>query len=122
MLLTAGAICVALGSIGIIIPMFPTTPFFLLAAGCYIRVSKSCYNWLVNHKLFGSFIKGYIDGSGVPLKSKIIAIAFLWAGISTSVFLLDVLWVKIALICIGTAVTIHIVLIKPKKTQNKADD
>lgn len=121
-LLIVGTICVALGSIGIIIPVLPTTPFLLLAAGCYVKASQRCYNWLMNHKLFGAFIKGYIEGSGVPVKSKLIAIAYLWIGISISIIMLKTLWVQILLICIATAVTIHIALIKPKQKATRTID
>ena len=58
----AGTVCLILGIIGIILPILPTTPFLLLAAGCYARSSERFYNWLLNNRILGSYIRNYREG------------------------------------------------------------
>ncbi len=100
LLLTAGTICLTLGAIGIFVPLLPATPFLLIAAACYMRSSERMYNWLLNNRWCGTYIKNYREGKGIPLKTKIIAIAFLWAAILYSTILVvnEVLVAQLALI------------------------
>ena len=116
LLIFAGTFFVVMGIIGIILPILPTTPFLLLAAWCYARSSKRFYNWLINNKWFGNYIKNYREGRGVPLKVKVLSIAFLWITILFSVFLIVTnFWVRIILIIIAIGVTIHILAIRTLK-------
>ena len=72
-MITTGTFFVGLGIIGIFLPLLPTTPFLLLAAACYARSSKRFYNWLLNNKWFGNYIKNYRERKGIPLQIKIIS-------------------------------------------------
>ena len=112
-LITAGTIFIGLGIIGIFLPILPTTPFLLLAAACYARSSKKFYDWLLNNKLFGTYIKNYSEGKGVPLKVKVFTLSLLCITILFSVFLIiQIMWIRILLIIIAIGVTIHILTIK----------
>lgn len=116
LLIVAGSVFLGLGILGIILPLLPTTPFLLLAAACYARSSKRIYTWLLTNKWFGNYIKNYREGKGVPLKVKISAISLLWVTILFSTIqLIDNLLVRILLILIALAVTVHIAAIRPKK-------
>jgi len=112
-LITAGTFFVGLGVLGIFLPLLPTTPFLLLAAACYARSSKRFYNWLLNNKWFGNYIKNYREKKGVPLKVKLSSISLLWITILFSaLFVVDILLFRIILILIATGVTIHILSIR----------
>ena len=115
LLITTGTICVAIGLVGIVVPILPTTPFLLLAAACYLRSSQRFYNWLMNNRWFGTYIRNYIEGRGIPLKVKLFTIALLWAAIGMSIWLVANLVVTIVLLVIAAAVTLHIILIRAKK-------
>ena len=81
-----GSIFVGLAAIGIFIPGLPTTPFLIVAAYFYIRSSKKLYNWLINNKILGIYIKNYLAGNGMPLRAKIIALLLMWIFGSIAVF------------------------------------
>ena len=106
----AGTFFLALGVIGIFLPLLPTTPFLLLSAACYFKGSKRMHDWLLSNKVFGSYIRSYREGKGVPTKVKAISLVALWATIGSSVvFAVSILVVRVILIMIAIGVTIHIV-------------
>jgi uncharacterized membrane protein YbaN (DUF454 family) len=114
----AGTICVALGAIGIVLPILPTTPFLLAAAACYYKSSPRMHRWLLNNKWFGEYIRNYTEGKGLTLKTKITALTMLWVtiGIST-VFLLNRLLpaqlvLPMQLIMIAVAIVVSAYLIR----------
>ena len=115
-LIIAGTFFVGLGILGIFLPILPTTPFLLLAAVCYARSSKKFYNWLLNNKWFGKYIKNYRERKGIPLKLKILTVSLLWGTIIFSAFfIIQILFVSIILILIAIGVTIHILSIRTLK-------
>jgi len=105
-----GTISLGLGCIGIILPILPTTPFLLLSVVCYYKSSERMYSWLLNNKLFGSYIRNYKEGNGIPLKTKILTLVFLWAVISYSAFfILNILIFQIIMYIVAISVSIHII-------------
>ena len=115
LLIATGTFFIGLGIVGIFVPVLPTTPFLLISAALYARSSKRFYNWLVNNKIFGRYIKNYREGKGIPLKLKIITIALLWITIGCSaIFAIDIFWVRFILVVIAIGVSIYIIGIKPK--------
>ena len=115
-LIIVGSFFTGLGIIGIFLPLLPTTPFLLLAAACYIKSSERLYNWLMNNKWIGRYIKNYLEGKGIPLKSKVLSISALWITIGYSVFfVVNIFPVRIILILIAIGVTIHLLSIRTFK-------
>lgn len=111
-----GTLCVVLGVIGIVLPILPTTPFLLLASYLYFRSSLRFYNFLINHKVLGFYIKSYIEKKGIPVKVKVINLVLLWTVISISAFVaIDNNYIRILLYVIAVGVTIHILMLKTLK-------
>jgi uncharacterized membrane protein YbaN (DUF454 family) len=109
LLMVAGTVSLAFAVIGLVFPLIPTTPFLLLTAACYCRSSERLYNWLMNNKWFGEYIRNYREGKGIPLKTKIFALTFLWVTIGISALVLvPIFIVQIILLVIAIAVSIHI--------------
>ncbi|MCB9071167.1 MAG: YbaN family protein [Prevotellaceae bacterium] len=114
--LGAGYLCVALGVLGIFLPILPTTPFLLLASYLFYRSSHKAQQWLLGHKYLGSYIADFQIHKSIPLRVKIYSISMLWITILLSAFVvLDNWWLRIMLLAIATAVTIHILSFKTKK-------
>jgi len=117
-LIGAGTLSTGLGIIGVFVPILPTTPFLLLAAACYMRSSERFYRWLINDRIFGAYVRNYIEGKGMPVKIKMFTILLLWLTIAlTIVFGVQNIVIKIVLICIAVGVTAHIALIKKRKVK-----
>ncbi|UCE98517.1 MAG: YbaN family protein [Dehalococcoidia bacterium] len=116
LLVLAGTIFVGLGIIGIFLPVLPTTPFLLIAAGCYARSSQKFYYWLMNNRWFGVYIRNYRQKKGMPLRIKILTVVLLWLTILLSViFAVQSLVAKVILILIAVGVSIHVFFIKTLK-------
>ena len=113
LLIAAGWIFVVLGVIGIFLPLMPTTIFFILAAACFARSSEKFYNWLIYHPKFGKFIRDYWEHRGMPLKSKIIAVAMVIISIgSSALFFAEKTYLKILLVVIAIGVSVYIISLK----------
>lgn len=112
LLIAGGSACVALGVLGMFLPVLPTTPFLLLAAACFARASARLHHWLLTNRWCGAYIRNYREGRGVTLRHKSIAIALLWLTIGcTGRFAVSQGWVRLILLAIAAAVTIHLVRI-----------
>lgn len=83
-LIIAGCTAVALGAIGVFVPLLPTTPFLLLAAWCFARSSARLHRWLVCHPRLGDYVSGFLYGGGMPMRAKATALVVLWCGIAAS--------------------------------------
>lgn len=69
----AGALALALGIVGIFLPLLPTTPLVLLAAFCFARGSTRCERWLVSHPRFGPMIRDWRARRAIPRRVKHLA-------------------------------------------------
>ncbi len=107
-LLATGSISIALGVLGIFLPVLPTTPFLLLAAACYVRSSESFYAWLISHPVLSKYILAYLDGRGIPRKAKRYTLMTMWLTMGLSMLIVPLWQVRILLLCTGLAVSTYI--------------
>ena len=104
-----GTACLIIGGVGIVLPLLPTTPFLLLAAVCYARSSERWYHWLLHNRWFGSYIKNWHEGKGIPMKTKALSILFLLLTMGYSAAVVVPFFIgKVALILIAVCVSVHI--------------
>lgn len=121
-LIFAGTVCVALGVLGMFLPLLPTTVFLLMAAYCYSRSSEKFHTWLLNNRLCGSYIRNYKSGEGISIRQKISTIAILWISIGLSAWIVGAgFWVNLLLFAIAAGVTLHLVLLKSRKTETAVE-
>ena len=120
--IAAGFFFVVLGTIGIVLPILPTTPFLLIAAGLFLRSSGRLYLWLTNHRYLGPFIRNYRLYRAVPLSTKLFALAFLYTTIGYSVFfVLENWWLRAALIGLAAWATLHILNLRTLTKEMRAE-
>lgn len=104
-----GSLSLALGILGIFLPVLPTTPFLLLAATLYVRSSARLYDWLMSHRQLGPYIKNFRENKAIPLRVKVVSVSLVWATLLyCALFVAWVWWMRLLFIAIATCVTVHI--------------
>ena len=111
-----GTLSLALGIIGIFLPLLPTTPFLLLTAALYVRSSPRLYNRLLHHKYLGSYIRNFRENKAIPLRAKIISVSLIWITILNCIFfIVPYWWLKAVLLLIAAGTSYHILSFKTLK-------
>lgn len=96
--ISIGFIAFALGAIGVIIPVLPTTPFLLLASFCFARGSERFNNWLIETKIYKKHMESFVKHRSMTLKQKIVILAFADTMMLFPLILVDNLFMRISLI------------------------
>lgn len=71
-----GFICLGLGIIGIIMPILPTTPFFLVTVVCFAKGSERLKQWFMSTSFHKKYIQSFYEKKGMALKNKLIILSF----------------------------------------------
>lgn len=100
-----GHTSLAIGFVGIFVPLLPTTPFVLLAAVCYSRGSERFHTWLHRHPRFGPMINSWREHGAIGFRAKIVATIMVVLSISYSLYRLHRPWDLVALITGATVLT-----------------
>ena len=114
-----GFLFLALGFIGIFIPVLPTVPFMLLASFFFFRSSERMHSWLLNHKIFGPPIRDFSENRSLKSSTKKRAIITLWLSLFLSIYLVSNHYVDLVLILIGLSVSVYLLSLKTSDTEIK---
>jgi len=115
LLICLGFASLAIGAIGIFVPLLPTTPFLLLSAAAFARSSERFHTWLITSPHFGPFIKNYREKKGITLRAKAVSLNFLWGTMIISALMVSKATVTLILIVIGLLVTLHLLSLRTLK-------
>lgn len=96
--IVVGIIAFTLGTIGVILPILPTTPFYLLASFCFVRGSKRFDEWFKNTKLYKKHLESFVNEKSMTLKEKICILLFADTMILIPIIIVDSIHVRIFLI------------------------
>ncbi len=82
--LCLGCICVGLGTLGVFVPLLPTTSFMLVAAFAFARSSPRLHNWLMTHKVFGPLILNWQTHKAIAPRAKFMSVVTMLAVVGIS--------------------------------------
>jgi uncharacterized protein len=107
-LFSFGILSVGLGTLGVFLPLLPTTPFLLLAAWCFLKSSERAHGWIYRQPLFGKALRDWEKNRSIARPTKLIAISmiilsvvFLWSRVND-------LWIKYLVTALLLIVSIFI--------------
>ena len=98
-LIVLGWLAVVLATLGVVLPLLPTTPFLLLAAWCFARSSPRFHHWLLHRSWFGSYLRHWQQHRALPKGAKPKAVALILVTFAVSIYFVPLLWVRILLLC-----------------------
>jgi len=82
---------VAIGSLGVILPVLPTTPFLLLASFFFTKGSERFNAWFMSTKLYKNYIEDFVINRSMTLKTKIKLLAFASSMLILSAFIVKII-------------------------------
>lgn len=69
--LILGMICLALGTVGVFLPILPTVPFYLATVFCFSQSSKKLHDWFIGTNLYKKHLQSFVEKKGMLLKTKL---------------------------------------------------
>jgi uncharacterized membrane protein YbaN (DUF454 family) len=69
-----GCAAVALGAAGAVLPLLPSTPFFLLAGFCFAKGSQRLYDRLRETSLYKKHLESFVEQRAMTVKTKLSAL------------------------------------------------
>lgn len=66
-----GCVCLALGTVGVFLPILPTTPFYLATLFFFANSSQRLHDWFVSTKLYKKHLESFVQKKGMLTKTKV---------------------------------------------------
>lgn len=85
-----GVLALVLGSIGIFVPVLPTTPLVMLSAFCFGKASNRFHRWVIGTKIYEKYAKDFIEHKTMTKKRKIFLLTFASVMLLFPLLILDV--------------------------------
>ena len=65
-----GCICLVLGTVGVVLPILPTVPFYMATVFCFAKGSKRLHQWFIKTGLYKKHLESYVEKKAMTLKTK----------------------------------------------------
>lgn len=97
-LITMGVLFTIIGFVGAVLPLLPTTPFLLVAVICFSKSSERFEKWLVNTKVYITYVESFKNNKGYTLKNKFKLLISVYIVVGFSIFMIDHSLIRLGLV------------------------
>ena len=66
----AGFICLGLGTVGIVLPILPTVPFYLATVFCFAKSSRRLHDWFLGTSLYRKHLDSFVRRKAMTMQTK----------------------------------------------------
>ncbi|WP_373084953.1 YbaN family protein [Sneathiella sp.] len=117
-LLLIGWFFVGLGTLGIFLPVLPTTPFLLISLWAFSQSSEKFHNWLYHHRLFGPPLQDWSKYGVIPLRAKIIALATMTLSATLVIIFSNTPWYGLTAMLVLMGIGAGFILTRPSRPRD----
>ena len=98
-----GFLCFGLGIVGIILPVLPTTPFFIATLLCFGKGSKRLKNWFMGTSFHKKYIQTFYEKKGMTLRQKVAILSFASIMLAIAFYFSAKTYARILIACVFLA-------------------
>lgn len=66
----AGFVCLGLGTVGVVLPILPTVPFYMATVFCFAKSSRRLHDWFIGTKLYKKHLESFVEKKAMTMKTK----------------------------------------------------
>lgn len=113
-------ICVAMGTLGMFLPILPTTPFLLLAIWLFMRSSRRGVKMVMGNRWLAPYVRSYFSRNGIPVCRLKRFLLTLWLTLIVGMMIFHNNLRMVAILAVvGVGVSIHLYSKREKTNQLK---
>lgn len=68
--LILGLLCLGLGTVGVVLPILPTVPFYMATVFCFAKSSRRLHDWFIGTKLYKRHLESFVEQKEMTMKTK----------------------------------------------------
>ena len=69
--LLLGLVCLGLGCVGVVLPIIPSVPFFLVTVFCFAKSSKKLHDWFLSTKLYKKHLESFVQKRAMTMRTML---------------------------------------------------
>ncbi len=109
----SGFVFLAIGAIGLILPLWPTTIFWIAAVFCLAESHPKVRDWIYARPGVGPIVKDFVERGEISRKGKIAAIGGMLLACALSGWFLRGSWIGLSVLI--TAIAIGVIFVATRR-------
>ena len=66
-----GFLCLGLGTVGVVLPILPTVPFYMATVFCFAKSSQKLHDWFIGTSLYKKHLESFVEKKAMTMKTKL---------------------------------------------------